>query len=100
VIDRIFIRGYKRLLNLITARFNLKSTIKHDYNTITINMNHNTPTQDKDKIRTALSAYRFGMLSNETAIRASGLDINAEEELAKINKEKGLNNDYYATTHS
>lgn len=95
IVDRIFMKGYKRLFDLITARLNFSNNTSWDFRTIVINMNHNTPTREEGRLRASISAYKSGMISNETAIRESGLEIDASEELVRLKREKGEEYEYY-----
>ena len=85
--DRVFRKGYLRLWEIITNRLNLKGA-GYDFRDIDIVMQRNIPT-DRDKSLTrAVSAYQGGLLSRETAINESQIEVDATEEIKRIQAEE------------
>lgn len=84
--DRTFKKGYLRLWEIITNRLNLKGA-NYDFRTIDITFNRNIPT-DKDKsIARAVSAKNGGLVSTETAIILSDIEVDPKRELERIEQE-------------
>lgn len=84
--DRVFRRGYLRLWEIITSRLNLKGG-GFDFRDIDIVMQRNLPT-DKDKsLARASQAYQAGLISQETAINESQIEVDPVEEIKRIQAE-------------
>lgn len=85
--DRVFKKGLLRLWEIITSRLNFKGA-QFDFRDIQIQLQRNIPT-DKDKsIDRAVRAYSGGLVSQETAINMSGLDVDAKEEMERQEAEQ------------
>lgn len=88
VIDRVFKRGYLRLWEIVTNRLNLKNDTDYDFRDIDIGFLRNIPTDKDMAINRASTLYAAGIVSLETAINITGLDIDAESEVQRIAAEK------------
>lgn len=85
--DRVFRKGLLRLWEIITNRLNLKGA-QFDFRDIQIQLQRNIPT-DKDKsIDRAIRAYSGGLVSQETAINISSIDVDAKEEMERQQSEQ------------
>lgn len=85
--DRVFKKGLLRLWEVITNRLNLKGA-QFDFRDIVITLQRNIPT-DKDKsLDRALTAYSGGLISQETALNESQLEVDAQEEMERQRNER------------
>jgi len=85
--DRVFKKGYLRLWEIITNRLNLKGN-SYNFRDIDIAFNRNIPT-DKDKsIDRAVKALNSQLISLETAINISGIEVDADSEIERIRAER------------
>lgn len=85
--DRVFRKGYLRLWELITGRLNLKGA-DFDFRDIEIVMQRNLPTDRDKSIDRAVRAYQGGLLSQESAINESQIEVDAKEEMARMKQEQ------------
>lgn len=91
--DRIAHKGLLRLWELISSRLNLSGE-KFDFRDVVITLQRNVPT-DKDKsLNRAISAYSSGLVSQETALNESQIEVNARDEIERQKAEE--NEDYSA----
>lgn len=86
--DRVFKKGYQRLMEIITSRINLKKRTAYDFRTVDIQLHRNIPTDKVIEMQNAITAKNAGLISTETAIKQSGLDIDVKMELDKIKEER------------
>ena len=85
--DRVFRKGLLRLWEVITNRLNLKGA-QFDFRDIVITLQRNIPT-DKDKsLNRALTAYQGGLISQQTALNESQLEVDPVEEMRRQQLEK------------
>lgn len=85
--DRVFKKGYLRLWEVVTNRLNIKGE-SLDFRDIDIVLQRNIPT-DKDKsLDRSVKAYQAGILSQESAINESQLELDAKEEIKRIQAEQ------------
>ena len=84
IVYRVFRRGMLRLWELVTHRFNLKHGTAYDFRTVDVSFQPNVPTDTDMLIKRAAEAKASGLLSRETAISVSGIDVDAASELARI----------------
>jgi SPP1 family phage portal protein len=84
----VFRKSYKRLIRICTALHNSLYNTDYDYRTVQITFIPNTPIDDAGKIRMAADGLTSGLLSQETAISISGVEVDPESELSRIAKEK------------
>jgi SPP1 family phage portal protein len=86
--DRLFKKGYSRMWEIITARLNLREGADWDFRRLDISFARNTPA-DKDKnIERAAKAREAGLLSLETALAVSGVDVDVRCEMERIRGER------------
>ena len=72
---------------IITGRLNLKGS-HFDFRDETITLQRNIPT-DKDKsLDRAIKAYSGGLVSQETALNESQIEVDAKEEMHRQQEEK------------
>ena len=92
--DRVAKKALLRLWEIITNRLNLKGE-NFDFRDINITLQRNIPT-DKDKsLERALNAYKGNLISQETALNESQLEVDAKEEMERLRRE--TEEDYNAT---
>lgn len=85
--DRVFRKGLLRLWEVITNRLNLKGA-QFDFRDIVITLQRNIPT-DKDKsLNRALTAFQGGLISQQTALNESQLEVDPQEEMRRQQLEK------------
>lgn len=85
--DRIAKKGLLRMWELITGRLNLKGE-KFDFRDIDIKLQRNIPTDRDKSLSRALSAYRGGLISQQTAINESQIEVNAKDEMEQQKAEQ------------
>lgn len=85
--DRVFRKGLLRLWEVITNRLNLKGA-QFDFRDIVITLQRNIPTDLDKSLNRATSAYGAGLISQQTAIQESGLDIDPQEEMERQKAEQ------------
>jgi SPP1 family phage portal protein len=88
VADRVFKRGYLRLWEIVTNRLNLKTGAGYDFRAVDVKFERNAPTDAERKAGMAASLHSAGLASLETAIGISGIDVDAESEMARIANER------------
>ena len=85
--DRVFKKGLLRRDEIITGRLNLKGS-HFDFRDETITLQRNIPT-DKDKsLDRAIKAYSGGLVSQETALNESQIEVDAKEEMHRQQEEQ------------
>ncbi|HEX3018604.1 MAG TPA: phage portal protein [Caproicibacter sp.] len=85
--DRVFRKGLLRLWEVVTNRLNLKGA-QFDFRNIVITLQRNIPT-DKDKsLNRALTAYNGQLISQQTALAESQLDVDPQEEMERQRNEQ------------
>lgn len=85
--DRVFRKGYLRLWEVISNRLNLKGA-GFDFRDIDIVMQRNIPTDRDKSLARAVTAYQGGLLSRETSINESQIEVDAAEEIKRIQAEE------------
>lgn len=85
--DRVFRKGYLRLWEIITGRLNLKGGA-YDFRDIDIVMQRNIPTDRDKSLDRASRAYQAGVISLETAINESQIEVDPKEEMERIEAEQ------------
>lgn len=85
--DRVFRRGYLRLWEIVTNRLNLKGA-DFDFRDIEIVMQRNIPTDRDKSIDRAIRLKTSGLSSHQTALDESSLEVDAVEEIERIDAEQ------------
>ncbi len=73
--------------NLITGRLNLKGE-NFDFRDIDIKLQRNIPTDRDKSLSRAIDAYRGGLISQETAINESQIEVDAKDEMERQKTEQ------------
>ena len=85
--DRIAKKALLRLWELITGRLNLKGE-NFDFRDIDIKLQRNIPTDRDKSLSRAIDAYRGGLISQETAINESQIEVDAKDEMERQKTEQ------------
>lgn len=85
--DRIAKKALLRLWELITGRLNLKGE-NFDFRDIDIKLQRNIPTDRDKSLSRAIEAYRGGLISQETAINESQIEVDAKDEMERQKTEQ------------
>lgn len=84
--DRIFKKGYLRLVELVTSRLNLRGG-NYDFRTVDIKFTRNVPNDKGVDTAAVISMKNAALISCETAIDMLPYDFNVADEMDKIKKE-------------
>jgi SPP1 family phage portal protein len=87
-VDRIFKKGYLRLWEIITNRLNFKNNSAYKFRDIDIIFSRNVPTDTDKSINRAVTAKNAGLVSLETAINISDIDVDSASEIMRIKAEE------------
>ena len=85
--DRIAKKALLRLWELITGRLNLKGE-NFDFRDIDIKLQRSIPTDRDKSLSRAIEAYRGGLISQETAINESQIEVDAKDEMERQKTEQ------------
>ncbi|MCL1995549.1 MAG: phage portal protein [Defluviitaleaceae bacterium] len=86
-LDRIFKKGYRRLWEIITDRINLRNSTDYSSTDILISFDTNAPDDRDGDMARAINAKKNGLLSHQTAIEISGVEVDPITEIERINSE-------------
>ena len=87
---RIFKKGYGRHWDIVTDRINLRKDTAYNSSDIIINFNTNAPDDKKEDMDRAVAAHRAALLSHETCISISGVEIDPAQEMERIQQEMAV----------
>lgn len=85
--DRIFRKGYLRLWEIITNRWNTREG-GYDFRDIDIVMQRNLPTDRDKSIDRAVKMHNSGLFSAETCIAESQVEVDPVDEITKVKQEE------------
>ena len=94
IADRVFRKGYLRLWEIITARLNqLADPLNRgkkvfDFRDISVVMQRNIPTDRDKNIDRAVKLKESQLTSHQTALDEAGLELDALEELGRLEEEE------------
>lgn len=85
--DRVAKKSLLRLWELIVGRLNLKSE-NFDFRDIDIKLQRNIPTDRDKSLERSMKAYSGGLISQETAINESQIEVDAKDEMERQKAEQ------------
>ena len=87
-ICRVFRKGFMRHWEIVTERINLRSGTSYTAGDINITFATNAPDDKQGDMERATSALKAGLLSHETSIGISGVEVDPKKELERIREEQ------------